>query len=100
MPTVQENWPFDDSPNLAVITTRQITERRAPILFVSHDEDDAGWQLLTGGPLIEEDARVVGLRRIWSLDPTVGELADLPLGWQASRSTAQEKWRRGPRSEP
>jgi hypothetical protein len=98
MPTIQENWPFDDSPNLAVITTRQITDQGVPILFVSHDGNDGGWQFLTGGPLIEEDARVVALRRIWTLDPSVGELADLPLGWQASRGTVREKWRRGPRS--
>lgn len=97
MPDIPDGWPFDDPPNLAVITTRQVTELRAPILFVSHDEDDEGWQFLTGGPLRDEDARVVALRRIWMLDPSVGELADLPLGWQASRSTASDPWRRGPR---
>ena len=34
--------------------------------------------------MIEEDARVVALRRIWLLNSSIGELADLPLGWQAS----------------
>ena len=37
MPTLDEGWPFDDSPNVAVITTRQVTEDNAPILLVSHD---------------------------------------------------------------
>ena len=95
---VHEDWPFDDPPNLAVISTRQVTEHRAPILFVSHDEEDEGWQFLTGGLLIEEDARVVALRRIWLLDPSIGELADLPLGWRASRTTLLDPWRRNPRS--
>ena len=95
---VQEDWPFDDPPNRAVISTRQVTEHRAPILFVSHDEEDEGWQFLTGGLLIEEDARVVALRRIWLLDPSIGELADLPLGWRASRTTLLDPWRRNPRS--
>ena len=98
MPSIPEDWPFDDPPNLAVITTRQVTELGIPILFVSHDADDGGWQFLTGEPSLEEDARVVALRRIWTLDPSVGELADLPLGWQASRGTAVDTWRRGPRS--
>lgn len=97
MPTVQEAWPFDDPPNLAVITTREVLEQGAAILFVSHDEDDGGWQFLTGGPALEEDARVVALRRIVALDPSVGELADLPLGWQATRRAALEAWRRSPR---
>jgi hypothetical protein len=95
---VQEDWPFDEAPNLAVISTRQVMERGAPILFVSHDEEDEGWQFLTGGLLIEEDARVVALRRIWLLDPSISELADLLLGWQASRTTLLDPWRRNPRS--
>ena len=87
MPTLDEGWPFDDSPNVAVITTRQVTEDNAPILLVSHDEEDGGWQFLPGGPVREENARVVALRRIWLLDPSVGQLADLPMGWQASRKS-------------
>lgn len=98
--TTDERWPFDDPENLAVITTRQVTEGKAPILIVSHDEDDGGWQFLPGhGPLLEENARVVGLRRIWLLDPSVGELADLPLGWQASRHSPADPWRRAPRPD-
>ena len=98
--TTDEIWPFGDPENLAVITTRQVTEGKAPILIVSHDEDDGGWQFLPGhGPLLEENARVVGLRRIWLLDPSVGELADLPLGWQASRNAPADPWRRAPRAD-
>jgi hypothetical protein len=94
---MNEDWPFDDPPNVAVVTTRQVTEDKAPILFVSHDEEDGGWQFLPGGPLLEENARVVALRRIWLLDPSVGALADLPLGWQASRITPLDPWQRAPR---
>jgi hypothetical protein len=98
MPTLDEGWPFDEAPNVAVVTTRQVTEDNAPILLVSHDEEDGGWQFLPGGPVLEENARVVALRRIWLLDPSVGELADLPMGWQASRSSPLDPWRRAPRS--
>jgi|ERR1044071_2330317 hypothetical protein len=98
--TTDERWPFDDPQNVAVITTRQITEGTAPILLVSHDEEDGGWQFLPGdGPVREENARVVGLRRIWLLDPSVGELADLPLGWQAFRNAPADPWRRAPRGD-
>jgi hypothetical protein len=99
MTTVPENWPFDDPPNLAVITTRDVTEQGSPILLVSHDEEDEGWQFLPSGPVLEEDARVVALRKIWQLDPSIAELADLPLGWQASRNTPRDPWRRSPRGQ-
>ena len=98
MTTVPENWPFDDPPNVAVITTRYVTEQGSPILLVSHDEEDGGWQFLPSGPVLEEDARVVALRKIWQLDPSIAELADLPLGWQASRNTPLDPWRRNPRA--
>jgi hypothetical protein len=95
MPTVPDNWPFEDPPNVAVITTRAVLEGAA-IVLVSHDEDDGGWQFLPDGPLVEADGRVVALRSIWELDPTIAALADLPLGWQASRSLPGDPWRRNP----
>jgi hypothetical protein len=98
MTILDADWPFDDPSNLAVITARQVTEDNAPILLVSHDEEDGGWQFLPGGSVIEENARVVALRRIWLLDASIGKLANLPLGWRASRRLALDSWRRAPRS--
>jgi hypothetical protein len=98
MQTIANDWPFDDAPNMAVITTRQITEHSAPILLVTHDADDGGWQFLPGGSVLGEDARVVAMRSIWMLDPSVGELADLPLGWQAWRRSHQTPWQRRSRN--
>ena len=74
-----EDWPFAEAPNLAIITVRAIIDDGAPILFVSHDED-GDWQFLAGADVSEEDARVVGLRRIWRTDPSIGDLADLTEG--------------------
>ena len=59
MPTLDEGWPFDDPPNVAVVTTREVTDNNAPILFVTDDEEDGGWQFLPGEPVLEENARVV-----------------------------------------
>jgi hypothetical protein len=38
-------WPFDQPPNCAVLTLRSIVFGGAPILYVSHDADDHGWQI-------------------------------------------------------
>ena len=42
-------WPFDQPPSCAVLTLRPILAG-APILYVSHDLDDDGWQFLGGEP--------------------------------------------------
>jgi hypothetical protein len=91
-------WPFADPENVAVMTARQVTHGGQPILYVSHDEEDGMWQFLTGGPVDMADAMVVGLREVYDMDPSVGELADLPLGWIARRAAVGRPWRRSTRS--
>jgi hypothetical protein len=89
-----EDWPFADPENVATMTVRQITQGGQPILLVSRDAEDGTWQFLTGGPVETADAVLVSLREVYRIDPSVAELADLPLGWQAWRSSAGEPWQR------
>ena len=35
-----EMWPFEDAPNTAIITTKDIINKQKSILLVSHDEED------------------------------------------------------------
>jgi len=89
-------WPFSDAPNAATFTVRDIVQRRKPVLFVCHDSEDGSWQFLAGEPVKSADAMLVALKEVVDLDPTLRELADLPLGWQASRATPQSAWSRSP----
>jgi hypothetical protein len=89
------SWKFADPPNLAVIADRAIFDRDAWIAFVSHDEDDGGWQFHSREPLSEANAAVVSLRNVVERDASIGELADLPLGWQAQRTDPNGPWLRG-----
>ncbi len=86
------DWAFEDGPNTATITTVKVLERRAPILLVTHDEDDGGWQFLCGTTNDDADARIVGLGTIVKWDPSVNELADLPLGWRGLILTGVFPW--------
>ena len=88
-------WPFEDAPNTASLTTVHVLDRRRPILLVTHDADDGGWQFLCGTTNDSSDARVVGLNTVLELDPSLAELADLPLGWRAWRDAPGRPWRRG-----
>ena len=90
-----ESWPFADSPNTASITTRQVLEG-APVLLVTHDADDGSWQFLCGTTDDAADARVVGLGQMFRRDVTLGEVADLPEGWRASRRAVGLPWHRSP----
>jgi hypothetical protein len=90
-----EIWPFADTPNTASITTRQVLEG-APILLVTHDADDGSWQFVCGTTDDPADARVVGLGQMYKRDATLRELADLPEGWRASRTSTDRPWQRGP----
>lgn len=90
-----KNWTFDEEPRLGVITTAPVLEG-APILMVSHDADDGGWQFLCGTTTDPADGRIVHLEEIVAIDPTVTQIADLRLGWVAFRRVAGGEWIREP----
>ena len=61
---------------------------------MSHDEDDGAWQFLGdsmsdgGGPIVSCFHHPI------DNDPSLSELADLPLGWAAERAKPGEPWTR------
>ena len=92
MSQLSNGWAFGPPPNLAVITVRQVVEGSLPILYVSHDADDGGWQFLTGLALEAGDVKVVSLAYIVKLDPSIAILAALPKGHMATRASVDDSW--------
>jgi hypothetical protein len=91
---MQSEWPFDQAPNVAAITTRQVIEDGYPILRVVHYEDDHSSAFTCGTTNDTADGRVVGMKTALALDPTIAEIADLPPGWGAWREHVDGEWRR------
>jgi hypothetical protein len=89
---VRDEWPFDQPRNCAVITLRQIAKGLQPILRVTHDNDDHGWQFLGLEDAKEEDASVLCFDEIVNLDSSVLQLANLPPGWHAWRRSTEDQW--------
>lgn len=89
-------WAFADAPNTASVTSSHIFKQGRPILHVSHDEDDGTWQFHSGDLVAMSDAMIVCLHEVVRYDPSVAELADLPLGWQATRISLASEWLREP----
>jgi hypothetical protein len=87
-----DEWPFDQPRNCATLTMRQVLDGSEPILLVTHDADDHGWQFIGVSDASLADGRIVCLEEIVRLDPTVLEVADLPPGWQAFRDDVGGEW--------
>jgi hypothetical protein len=87
---------FHEDRRLGVITTAAVLEG-APILLVSHDEDDGGWQFLCDTTNDPADGRIVHLTHLVRMDGTINEVADLPLGWLAYRTAIGAEWKRKPK---
>lgn len=92
------SWAFEDPPNAAAVTMRQIVFESQPVLLVVRDAD-GGWQFLTGGPFEVTDGLIVALKNIIEQDPSLAELADLPSGWEAVRESQGAAWDRRPSEE-
>jgi hypothetical protein len=89
-----DDWPFDQGPQVACITTRWVLEDGLPILRVTHYSDDHSWAFVCGTPLSVEDGRVIAMKSALRLDPTLRTIADLPPGWTAWRENVGAPWKR------
>jgi hypothetical protein len=86
---------FNNDPAMGVLATVPVLAG-APILMVTHDADDGGWQVLCGTTNEPSEGRIVHLAEIVEMDATVTEVADLPLGWVAFRRAIGTAWTRKP----
>ena len=93
---IDKEWPFDQAPNVAALTTVYITRKDAPILLVVHYSDDHSWAFIDGGSNSIKNAITVSMQHILNLDPTMREVADLPPGWLARRTQVGAQWLREP----
>ena len=92
-----DTWPFEDSKDTLVFTTKEVIEDGAVITYVTHDLNDGAWQFHATNETNDiDDARMVALSSICRLEPTILELSDLPLGWQAWRAAEGSEWARTP----
>jgi hypothetical protein len=77
-----------------VFTTKYVIQDKKPITYVTHDEGDGAWQFFSNDKFenYEDVAMIVGLGQIVALDPSLLELAEMPVGYYAIRKTANDRW--------
>lgn len=86
---------FPDPLDTAIYTTTYVVEELRPITIVVH-ELDGDWQFMSDAPIPEDYktvARLISIGEIIKLDKTVLEVADLPVGYQATRAERGKKWK-------
>jgi hypothetical protein len=86
------NWPFDQPPNAAAMSTRQVIEDHLPVLRVVHYADDHSWAFTCGTTSETEDIRIIGMGEAVKVDQTLKGIASLRPGWGASRSVIGGAW--------
>lgn len=85
---------FKDPPDTSVFTTKFVIEDKKTITYVSHDEDGGLWQFFSNDDFkdLEVVARIAKLKELVDMDPTLLELADMPVGYYATRKDKDHKW--------
>ncbi len=87
------NYKFSDPENTACMVCSHVLEKQAPILYVSHDDDDGMWQFLCGAENHEtQDAKIIALVEAVNLDSTINALYEMPLGVGATRESINDDW--------
>ena len=72
-------FPFDDDPHTACIVCNHVLKKEGAITYITHDEDGM-WQFLCDKEHSMDDARIVSLEEVYALDPSIGEVTDMPCG--------------------
>ena len=91
------DWKFPDPPHTMVFLSTGVQSGAEKITYVSHDIhdiEDGAWQFL--GPSMAGEGKPVlsCFHHPIDQDPSLKELADLPLGWWAEREKPGEPWNR------
>ncbi len=86
----RDRWDSDLAP--AIVTTPDIAQGKAPILWVVHDPYPFGWIFYGPSDDLGPRPAMIAKEEALRIDPSLVGIEDLPVGWQAKRGSVQEKW--------
>lgn len=88
------DWKFPDPPHTGVFLSEGIHSGSEAVTYVSRDIEDAAWQFLGDSMAGDSEPVLSCFHHVIDTDPSLKELADLPLGWYAEREKVGEPWLR------
>jgi hypothetical protein len=80
--------------DIAAFTTKFVLEDNKVITYVTHDMEDGAWQFFSEDKFdnFESVAKIIGLKEIMDMDPTLTELINMGPGHVATRKNKEDKW--------
>jgi len=97
-PPPPKHAAWDDPVDIAALTLPEVASGQKPVLIVVHDvglgNGLGGWLFLDGPDM--EGRSPIGIAKLdlLKMDPTLAEITDLPVGWQAIRESPGRQWKR------
>ncbi len=82
---------FKEKLSTAVFTSKYVMGKDSPIVYVAHNEDGS-WEFWGKEIIDESEIMVVLLEQIIRTDPTVLDVADLPIQFTAVREAKGNSW--------
>jgi hypothetical protein len=86
------NWKFPDPPHTRVFVPEAVSSGAEPVTYVSHDLEDGAWQFLGDSMSGGREPVLLCLHHAIDNDPTLIQIADLPVGWWAEGVKPGELW--------
>lgn len=86
-------WPFAAPSHATAFSTSRCIHEGWPFLMVYHDHE-GDWQFHHGYLEDDDTCSVVCLGCVFDRDPSVAAVADLPIGWCATRESKDGPWSR------
>lgn len=83
---------FKENLNTVVFTSNYVLTKVSTIIYVAHHEDGA-WEFWGKEIIDEEEVKLVSFGQIIEIDPTILEIADLPMEFNAIRENKNSVWR-------
>ncbi len=97
-PTPPKHAAWDSPIDIAALTLPEVAAGQKPALLVIHDlgigDGLGGWLFLDGLDMAERKLTGIAKVDLLKMDPTLAEITDLPVGWQASRESLGRPWKR------
>jgi hypothetical protein len=93
-----EAWPFEQPKKLVVYADGSSVTGAVSVIGAFHERDGT-WLLLTTEGNEPIEPREVCFGCVYTVDPSVADIADLPRGWGAFRRKPGEIWERKPQDE-
>jgi hypothetical protein len=85
---------WSDPLDPTVITVKEIATGKQSVVLVIHEAGHGGWQFYDGSDVSDRRPRIMLKTEILTLDPSLKEITNLPVGWKATRKLSNKSWKR------